>query len=335
MSCLAASVIMVAACTSQAPAADHGASVNPSSLYQGPAPSAGTKPSSAAAPDTKSASHNDASIPPGQSGELVPDLVGILASMTPQQDQVVNTATYLELKKCMGDQGFRLLDPPPKLEVPKYGPVLYDAWIGILDKGYAAKYGYQLYLPLLEATENQDPQQIKPNDAKYMQALSGTDGEGGCDAQADRMLQKNVHLPNDTKAEEDRKPLGRTYDNSVQATFADPKYKKVLRQWSQCMAKAGFDYQTPKAAFGAYKGFQVTPQTAFSNKPPHPSKLEVNTAVTDAECKQSSGLPDVYKTVFWSYQQADVAKNRPALKPFQQANAQELRNAQKMIKDLS
>lgn len=324
-------MIMFAACTSQAPAVDHGPSVNPSSLYKGSGPSAATSPSTAGSTAPKPSSSNDPAIPPGTTGELVPGIGNILGQLTPQQTLVLDTANYLEIKQCMSKQGFKLLDPPPKLEVPTYGPVLFDAEIGILDKGYAEKYGYQLYLPAIP-DEDQEPQQIKPPDVKYINALSGSDGDGGCDAKAYQLLWKNV--PSEDKS---TPLLGKIYNNSQKATLADPRYKKALRQWSQCMAKEGFDYPTPQAASGAYKGFQTNAQNAWAvtrGKLPHPSKAQVDTAVTDAGCKQSSGLTDVYRTVFWADQEAMAAKNRPTLQVIDKVRAQRLRNAQKMIKEL-
>lgn len=246
--------------------------------------------------------------------------------MTPQQKLVLNTAYYLEVKKCMSDQGFTLLDPPPKLEVPTYGPVLFDGYIGILDVDYAKKYGYQLFTPAISPTD-QGPQSIN-GDPKYEYALKVAGGSG-CDGLASQMIEKN--LP----SEEQSTPLlAKIYNDSLSATYASPAYKKALRSWSTCMRNAGFNYSSPNAAFSAYKGFEINAQNAVNPSPPHPSSLEIDTAVTDVGCKRSSDFANVFRQVLWDQQLAMAAKDHPTLEVIEKINTRKLLNAQQMIKEL-
>jgi len=321
----AASILLLAACTSEGNGASPDGSVVASSLYQD---SSGSKSEASASGDasaTLPVLSKDDSIPPGQTGEIVPTVGALLGDMTPQQKLLLNTAYYLVVKKCMIDQGFTLLDPPPKLETVNSGPILFDGYIGILDVDYAKKYGYQVFAGTVTDSDKKGQQRVI-GDPKYEEALKVA-GNDGCDGEADRMIEKNV------PSEDASTPvLATIYQDSLNATYADPTYKQVLQLWSTCMKNAGFDYASPENAFRAFGGFQVTAESAVSRSLPQPSTAEVNTAVTDVGCKRSSRLADVFRKTLWDRQLAMAATNRPVLKVIEEARSQKLENAQGIIK---
>ncbi len=243
--------------------------------------------------------------------------------MTPEQKLVVDTASYLKVKQCMKDQGFTFLDPAPKLEVQKRSAVLFDGYIGILDADYAKGYGYQLNPSSIGMEDERQAQSgQKYPSAEYEFALKVA-GDGGCLGQTEKLIDKN------RPSEDESTPiLGKIYETSLTATYADADYKRALKLWSTCMRSAGFNYATPAEAFGAFDGFTLTDAV------PDPPAVETKTAVADVECKRSSRLADVFRSVFWDHQVAMAEKNRPTLKVLEEVNAQLLRNAQQIIKEL-
>lgn len=323
---VAASTVLLAACGA-AGNEDVDSSIAASTLYR----DASTPRSNLAANNLpgkgQSIVSENSDIPPGQSGELVPGIGVYLGELTPQQKLVVNTAYYLEVQKCMSSQGFKLLDPAPKLEVPHYGDVLFDGYIGILDRGYAEKYGYQLDASSL-AGQDQGQRHVAGS-AEYENSLK-VSGGGGCDAVAVRMIEENV--PSEDKS---TPLLGKIYQTSLNSTYADSKFKEAVSQWSDCMSEAGFEYRNPKAAFSKYHGFEVSPGAVFGSMSPQASDSEIKTAVTDVECKRSSRLADVFRTVFWNNQVSMSDRNRPTLKVLDEIRSQKLRNSQAIIAKLS
>ncbi len=314
------SVFALGGCTSESAApVGAGASVDPSSLYE----SAGG-PGSSGAPGASELPvlSVDDSIPPGETGELVPGVYSSLGEMTPEQKLVLNNAFHLKVAQCMKEQGFTFLEPAPKLEVPERAPVLFDGYIGVLDADYAKSYGYQLNPSSIGFTDAPARDSEEYPSREYELALKEA-GNGGCNGEAERLIEQNRPSEDESTA-----LLGRIYQESLDATYADKRYKKVVKKWSSCMREAGFDYATPLKAFSAFDGFALT------DAEPNPSAEEVNTAVRDVECKRSSRLADVFRDVFWNKQFAMAKENRPTLKVLDEVNDQLLRNAQAIIKEL-
>lgn len=280
---------------------------------------------------------DDDSFPPGQTGQLVPGLYAVLGTPTPEQQFVLDNARYTYVKKCMKDQGFTLVDAPPTQDSPTRSKILFDGYIGILDADYAKANGYQLNLDSIEQAHHYDigKNQTYPN-KEYEYALK-VSGDGGCLAQAEQAL-------NQGRPSEDQSTplLGKIYQDSLKATFTDPGFLAAVELWSSCMKSAGYDYATPHDAFTAYDGFQLTAKTALrkkgdkaSNEPPHPSATEVDTAMTDVECKRSSRVADIYRSVFWNKQldSAKTKKNQSTLAVLDQITDRLLSNAHQILQD--
>lgn len=226
------SLLTLAACTTANDAPGGGDAVDVSSLYGSTLPSVKNS-------ELQPVLSDDDSMPQGETGELVPGVYALLGEPSAEQKLVIDRALYLKVKTCMKDQGFTLLDPPPRLKDPKQPPILFDGYIGILDAGYAKSHGYQLNMNSIEQAYRYDigKNQTYPN-KEYEYALKVA-GDGGCLAQAEQTL-------NQGRPSEDQSTplLGKIYQDSLKATYADADYKQAVDRWSSCMKKAGYDYAT-------------------------------------------------------------------------------------------
>jgi hypothetical protein len=106
--------------------------------------------------------------------------------------------------------------------------------------------------------------------------------------------------------------------------------KNATRAWSACMAKNGYSFGQPQAVFGQelramYGNGQISFGTPVSASA---QQAQIATAVTDADCTQSSDLAGIYFAVQASYEQQVVNANQQALtaavKQYRAAYAKEL-----------
>jgi hypothetical protein len=107
--------------------------------------------------------------------------------------------------------------------------------------------------------------------------------------------------------------LGNDIGNDV---AHDAAVKNATRAWSACMGKNGYSFDQPQNVFfqelqamrGDQQGFSPsTPVSAATNQ------AQIATAVTDANCTQSSDLAGIYFAVQASYEQQLVTANQQAL----------------------
>jgi len=121
--------------------------------------------------------------------------------------------------------------------------------------------------------------------------------------------------------------LGNDIANDVQH---DAAVKAATRAWSACMAKNGYTFGQPQAVWGQelramYGNGPITIGTQVSASA---QQAQLATAVTDANCTQSSDLAGIYFAVQASYEQQLVNANQQALtaavKQYRAAYATEL-----------
>jgi hypothetical protein len=97
----------------------------------------------------------------------------------------------------------------------------------------------------------------------------------------------------------------------------DPAVKNATRAWSACMAKNGYSFPQPQGVFfqemqtmhGGVKG-SINAGDAVSASA---NQAQIATAVTDADCTQSTDLAGIYFAVQASYEQQLVNANQQAL----------------------
>ena len=121
--------------------------------------------------------------------------------------------------------------------------------------------------------------------------------------------------------------LGNDIANDVQH---DAAVKAATRAWSACMAKNGYTFGQPQAVWGQelramYGNGPISPGSQVSAGA---QQAQLATAVTDANCTQSSDLAGIYFAVQASYEQQLVNANQQALtaavKQYRAAYAKEL-----------
>jgi len=121
--------------------------------------------------------------------------------------------------------------------------------------------------------------------------------------------------------------LGNDIANDVQH---DAAVKAATRAWSACMAKNGYTFGQPQAVWGQelramYGNEPISPGSQVSASA---QQAQLATAVTDANCTQSSDLAGIYFAVQASYEQQLVNANQQALtaavKQYRAAYAKEL-----------
>jgi hypothetical protein len=94
-----------------------------------------------------------------------------------------------------------------------------------------------------------------------------------------------------------------TLTNDISVDVAhDPAVKNATRAWSACMAKNGYNFDQPVAFAGSPGSATVTT-----------TRAQIATAVTDADCTQSSDLAGIYFAVQASYEKQLVTANQQAL----------------------
>jgi hypothetical protein len=97
-----------------------------------------------------------------------------------------------------------------------------------------------------------------------------------------------------------------TLSNDIANDVADDAaVKNATRAWSACMAKNG--YQPMQVMNGSTNGSTNGPVTGPANR------AQIATAVTDADCTQSSDLAGIYFAVQASYEKQLVTANQQAL----------------------
>jgi len=106
------------------------------------------------------------------------------------------------------------------------------------------------------------------------------------------------------------------YNDIANDVQRDPAVRAATRSWSACMARNGYNFPQPQGVFGQefqamYGGQRSTgPSTPVSTAA---NQAQVATAVTDADCTQSSDLAGIYFAVQASYEQQLVNANQQAL----------------------
>ncbi len=108
-----------------------------------------------------------------------------------------------------------------------------------------------------------------------------------------------------------------TLANDIATDVAhDPAVKNATRAWSACMAKNGYTFDQPQTVF--FQEMQamnggVNGPVSSSQVSAAANQAQIATAVTDADCTQSSDLAGIYFAVQASYEQQLVTANQQAL----------------------
>jgi hypothetical protein len=282
---LVGAVLMATACGSGSSGSDPGTSEDPSaanSLSAGAGVSA-----------------------PGQVpslGETSNSLVLPLTSYYPTPQQVAGLQTMRNelISSCMQSVGFNY---PAVMQAPvNFGGdpgrgQFYD--FGATSTSFASRNGYHdenVVYPLRTASGAPVPQQgtlSAAEDSAVQRCATHLDSQTG-------YLDSNWNvLVQDLGVE------------AWQRANADSRVLAGFKQWSSCMAAKGFDYSTPLRSMVGELG---NSNAAMGWMTSAPSQLEIQTATTDAVCKEKTGLLKTWITAVVSYQNASLPANMPQLR---------------------
>ncbi|WP_409470227.1 hypothetical protein [Streptomyces sp. HC307] len=224
--------------------------------------------------------------------------------LTPAQSRQLELAQDQLVVKCMTAQGFQWAAPerPPVTEANRHG-----RRYGILDEAEARQTGYhgapQTDRGAKGREEGQDSSETAQKAAgecvlKARAQLNGKKSMDKADTTSDTYVEQLI-VQDAERAEQ------------------DPQVRKAFAKWSDCMSKAGHDYDDPWA----------------SNNDPEWGKSETATdserrvAAADAACKISTNLAGVWLAVETAYQERTLETNAEALAQAKKDNEDRIRRA--------
>ncbi len=134
-------------------------------------------------------------------------------------------------------------------------------------------------------------------------------------------------------------------DDISNDVVADPDFKQATKAWSACMARNGYSSPDPDTLMLQELdslGLRSTPgsgATPGSGPTAAQNEAQIATAVTDADCTQSTDLAGIYFAVQASYEQQFVTANQQALnaavRQYQAAYAKELSKLPALLRTTS
>jgi hypothetical protein len=197
--------------------------------------------------------------------------------------KMISNADQLLIRDCMRSMGFAYMivrDPvePPELEYP----------FGIDNIAWARANGFgRDLIERISANERYVSGLSQSEQNRYSLDLNGPGPSGpgvavqlptgeflghstsGCIAEADRELYGNYDAW--FKVDSQYQDLSNVADANV---MSDPIYSSDLKQWSLCMFKSGFKFDSPAQAMEEF----------LSSSPPGPRAMAVQVAVREAVC---------------------------------------------------
>lgn len=232
---------------------------------------------------------------------------------------LVSRASFAIFQSCMARFGFteEALRTESTVEAPTGNERLY----GLADLEQAQASGY--HPPNLDTGPDQSDQPVLSPEATeaWHMVANGTVPEtedglavppGGCVGEARRILAEGTP-PADLPLAE--RLSGETFQRATE----DSRIQEAFREWSACMADAGYEYRDPQEAIN-------DPRWATEQ----PTEQEIAVAVTDVRCKQQVNLINTWASVQIAYQEQAIDEHAEALKlieeylQIQEANALEI-----------
>ncbi|MET9156003.1 hypothetical protein ABZX82_32705 [Streptomyces griseoflavus] len=211
------------------------------------------------------------------------------------------------IDRCMRGFGFSFPRPAATLRhlsIQDNGVYGNKRRYGVADATSAARYGY--HLPsTVERAEDPGGRTVpeRPRDPDFALALNGSEqvGEvngrelppGGCVAEARRAL---AEAGSDTGSFSYARRAADIKADSFTRSLRDPRVTGVIRKWAACMRAEGYRAVSP-----------VTDRPRFDLDKPLVSRQEIEMAMTDAGCKQRTGLVRIWAGVESSYQNEHIA----------------------------
>jgi len=230
----------------------------------------------------------------------------------------VRAARDLRIATCLRDRGFDApisTPPPPSPAGERHG------LLGVDNAEQAREFGYQIetstpvsdafeaYLDRLDAAEltaitealygsdpgtATEPYELPDGTVVEVEVISGCVGEARAEVEGD--TGRFIAL---------RRAVEDIANAAVTRARSDDRYLEAEQAWSRCMADQGYEVDKPEEA--PMVSAQLFPGAA-------PTAAEREMAVTDVDCKDTTGLVEVYRTVRNGYEQQQLDQ-QPGLLP--------------------
>ncbi|WP_117213667.1 hypothetical protein [Allorhizocola rhizosphaerae] len=254
----------------------------------------------------------------------IPAVVDVLTLVLPldaylpdaTKGATVKRAEQILFQRCMGRFGWNLELPPAPAPMPfkrnerRYG----------VSADRAKKYGY--HTPEVDARsaagmagEPQLSEQALAVAEGTVTQYSGSDvPPGGCHGEADSRLAEGTQPVADMKLAE--KLASRSFSESRE----DSRVLQAFANWSACMKRSGYSYRDPLAAL-ADRSFRT----------PSATPAEIQTSVTDAQCKTETRLVEIWAGVEAAYQMVAIETNAVALQAIAELESVRSQNAVRIV----
>jgi hypothetical protein len=234
--------------------------------------------------------------------------------LTAQQRRVLYAAATKVTNDCLTSFGFTDPQQPPVA----YQPDLLTHRYGVTDPVAAAQFGYHDSPATAEIANAQKPAAGNPvsgaeqvvldgyPDDKAKDAANKYNGKqvpaGGCTGEARRQTRSDVL--------DDADPDGivaQIATASEKQSETDSRVVAVFQKWSTCMTAKGFAYKMPIGMA------DDDPDLARSFAASTASPREIQTAVTDVDCKKKNNVVGVWFAVETAYQKTMIQQKQQRL----------------------
>lgn len=221
--------------------------------------------------------------------------------LVPYADAAAQKAAQLKsVQTCMARYGLTYEPPvkPGDYPPPTNDSANLERRYGLADRAAAEQWGYAL------PDDPGEPPQWEPGsavlDALYgkndkgeeVPSVNGQDlPKGGCNAEA-----------NASVGQYDESVAAEIGGESFTQSMNDPDVQNAFTSWSSCMKDKGYDYKTP---------FDITRGPKEDGWATSPETKKI--AVAEVDCKQSTGLTDVWFNTESRIQRQLVAARQPQL----------------------
>lgn len=211
---------------------------------------------------------------------------------------VVARAYQVLFADCMSRFGFTVEPPPAGSSTVEPRSRRY----GLVDLDEARQYGYR---HPLAAEDSQGGEPAQPRSEAYYAVATGElthdhNGlaipEGGCFGEAQRILDEGAPVVENVM-------FGQSL--VIQAgrrSEQDSRVVAAFEAWSECMARAGYNYADP---------WEANDDPAFGG--PVVTSAEIAVATADVTCKEEVNLVNIWAAVEVAYQEQIIEENAEAL----------------------
>lgn len=114
---------------------------------------------------------------------------------------------------------------------------------------------------------------------------------------------------------------------------ADQQVTDTVRRWSECMAKSGYQYETPTKAYSEATSKARGAKRAGAGQAAAPPASEIRIAVASATCDKNVGLTHLEKSLWSKYQSQVLAQRESDVIAYRQLRSKALDRAKAILRD--